>query len=308
MSAVETLSGMAGDTNATSITECPGAIIIEKEDPVPYEPLLGEILGEGSTSRIARVAPGVIIKYPRFSWWHSKKTADKWFVQDMKRSFEVEERLLQILGLHPRIIEFKGVSEDPFRLLFTEASDGNLQNYIDQHYSGIDMSLRFKWRTQAAEAIQFIHQKGVIHSDLRPENFLLHKATGNKLDLLLCDFGGSTNGEIDGGHLPDAGFFNPCDPPESTASTDIFSLGSIYYTIMTGHWPYRSPGPFKSLKEIEKYQELVDDLFASKRYPPVDGLEAGVVIQRCRTGEYSDLNAIIADQRWQFETLMQCKE
>ncbi|EPS25342.1 hypothetical protein PDE_00275 [Penicillium oxalicum 114-2] len=75
------------------------------------------------------------------------------------------------------------------------------------------MSLRFKWRTQAAEAIQFIHRKG----------------------------------------------------------------------------------PFKSLEEMEKYQELVDDIFASKRYPPVNGLEARVVIQRCWTGEYSDLSAPIAD-------------
>lgn len=68
------------------------------------------------------------------------------------------------------------------------------------------MSLRLKWRTQAAEAIQFIHRKGVIHSDLRPENFLLHTVPGNNLDLLLCDFGGSTNGEIDCRHLPDSGF------------------------------------------------------------------------------------------------------
>jgi hypothetical protein len=95
----------ADDTRATSITECPDTIKIEKEDPLLYEPPLGEILGEGSTSRIARVAPGVIIKCPRFSWWHSKSAADTWFVRDMKRSFEVEERLLQILGLHPRIIE-----------------------------------------------------------------------------------------------------------------------------------------------------------------------------------------------------------
>lgn len=118
----------------------------------------------------------------------------------------------------------------------------------------------------------------MIHSDLRPKNFLLHNVIGSKLDLLLCDFGGSTNREIDGRHLPDLGFFNPCDPPESTKSTDIFSLGSIYYTIMTSHWPYRSLGPFKSLDEMEKYQELVDDLFASKRYPPVDGLAARPMI------------------------------
>jgi len=88
-----------------SIPEGPDSIHIEKEIPVPYEPPLGEILGEGSTCHIARLAPGVVIKCPRFSWWHSKNAVDKWFVRDMKRSFEVEEGLLQILGLHPRIIE-----------------------------------------------------------------------------------------------------------------------------------------------------------------------------------------------------------
>lgn len=59
-----------------------------------------------------------------------------------------------------------------------------------------------------AKNSEYIHQNGVIHSDLRPENFLLHIDSGNKLDFLLCDFGGSTCGAVDGGHLPDSGFAN----------------------------------------------------------------------------------------------------
>lgn len=141
-------------------------------------------------------------------------------------------------------------------------------------------------------------------NDLRPETFLLHTTAESELDLLLCDFGGSTNGEIDGRHLPDSGFFNPCHPWESTESTEIFSLESIFYTTMTGHWPYRSPGPFKSMEEMEEYQERDDGLFASKRYPPVDGLAAGPMIQRCWTGYYSNLRALIKDQRSQLKTLM----
>lgn len=167
------------------------------------------------------------------------------------------------------------------------------------------MSLRLKWRTQAAEAIQFIHSKGVIHSDLRPDNFLLHTVAGSALDLLLCDFGGSTNGEIDGGHLPDFGFSDPCGGCESTPSTDIFSLGSIYYTIMTGHWPYRTASPFKSMEEIVEYEEKVEKLFSTKTYPSVDELPAGVVIQRCWTGEYSNAKELIEDQHRRFESLMQ---
>ncbi|KAJ5091324.1 hypothetical protein NUU61_006194 [Penicillium alfredii] len=97
--------GTADDTHATSITKSPGAMSIEIDAPVPYEPPLGEILSEGSTSCIVNVAIGVVIKCPRSSWWHSETAADKWFVRDVKRSFEVEEQLLQILGLHPRIIK-----------------------------------------------------------------------------------------------------------------------------------------------------------------------------------------------------------
>lgn len=73
---------------------------------------------------------------------------------------------------------------------------------------------------------------------------------------------------------------------------------------MPGHWPYKSPGPSKSLDEMENYQELVDDLFASERYPSVDGLAAGPMIQRCWTGEYSDLMELIKNQRLHFETLV----
>jgi serine/threonine protein kinase len=134
--------------------------------------------------------------------------------------------------LFPR---FKGVSDDPFGLLFAEPSDRNLQNYIDQHYANIDTSLRFKWRTQAAEAIEFIHQKGVIHSDLQPENFLLHTVARNELDLLLCDLRGSTNGGINGRQLPDAGFFNPCNPPEPTKNTDTFQ--PRVHLLYDNDWP-----------------------------------------------------------------------
>lgn len=57
----------------------------------------------------------------------------------------------------------------------------------------------------------YIHRQGVLHPDLRPEDSLVHGAKPLSLDLWLCDFGGSyceTPG-LDGGHLPDPGFFDP---------------------------------------------------------------------------------------------------
>lgn len=129
----------------------------------------------------------------------------------------------------------------------------------------------------------------------------MHSSSKSKLDILLCDFGGSTNGaDIDGGHLPDSGFFNPCKPWVSTEAVDIFSLGSVFYTIMTGHWPYKSPGPFRSVVESNEYEERVDTLFASEEYPLVDHLTGGAVIQGCWKDRYSDMASLIRDQNLSF--------
>ncbi|KAJ5088824.1 hypothetical protein N7456_012440 [Penicillium angulare] len=289
-----------------------------------YLPNVGEILGQGSTSLVAKIKPGTVIKSPRYSWWDCGVAELHHFVTDVKYSFEVEEQLLNKLGTHPRIVRYiinpgpliqhtmlnilssyLGPSIDPRGLLFEEASDGNLKAYIDQHNDSIDLHLRLKWCRQAAEAIHYIHQKGVMHSDLRPENFLLHSKSDSKLDLLLCDFGGSMCGDIDGVCKPDSGFFDPCKPLVSTEAVDIFNLGSIFYLVMTGRWPCKIPRSFETSDENMEYGQLVNGLSASQKYPDHDGhsLPGGAVIQRCWTGRYSNLEELIRDQNLLFSEI-----
>jgi serine/threonine protein kinase len=186
-------------------------------------------------------------------------------------------------------------------LVFVEANYGSLQAYLDHHNDAINTTLRIKWCIQATEAIRYIHQKGVIHSDLRPENYLLHTDAGGVLNLYLTDFGGSTCRDIDGGHLPDSGFFNPRRPWVSTEATDIFSLGSVFYTIMTGHWPYKSPGPFESVEEKWRYDENVDELFSQGKFPTVEDLAGGAIIQGCWTEQYKDAETVLHDQELLFK-------
>jgi serine/threonine protein kinase len=157
---------------------------------------------------------------------------------------------------------------------------------LDTHNTDISITLRLTWCLEAAEAIAYLHSKGVIHSDLRPENFLLHASNDESFpDLLLSDFGGSycktANKIIDGGHLPDSGFFNPKTPWVSTKDTDIFALGSVVYTILTAHWPYRSLGAFGSVEEWEEYGEEVDEGFMRGEFPSTEGLVGGDVMEGC---------------------------
>ncbi len=168
--------------------------------------------------------------------------------------------------------------------------------YLDHQNDSIDLALRLKWCRQSAEAIRYIHEKGVIHSDLRPENYLLHTSSNYFLDLYLCDFGGSVCGNIDGGNLPDFGFFDPNEPWTSTPATDIFSLGSIFYTIMTGHWPHKSFGAFETVEEKSRYEERVDDLFRKGNWPNVEGIVGGIIMYGCWTKELKTAEDIMCAQ------------
>lgn len=180
-------------------------------------------------------------------------------------------------------------------LLFTEESYGNLQNYIDENNDSICLSTRKKWCSQVTEAVHYVHSKDVIHSDLRPENCLLHKSH-TSLNILLADFGGSMCRDlgVDGRGLPDPPFWNLVW--ESTIGTDIFSLGSMFYTIMTGLWPYKSNG---SSEEEDKwqYEERVITFLEQGVYPDVEGITGGTIMMGCWKKQYTTTEDILMAQK-----------
>ncbi|KAF2105302.1 kinase-like domain-containing protein [Lophiotrema nucula] len=174
----------------------------------------------GSTSFISPVRPGVIVKRP---------AKYKWLIQKIANNFLVEQKILEALGAHPRIIKYLGWQDEPESLrglLLSEASYGNLQQHLEVNYNNIPLSAQQRWCRQVVEAVSYIHRHGVIHSDLRPNNFLVHATTPTSLDLWLCDFGSLTNEKlsVDGNQLPDPGFFDPNGEWASTTATDIFSI------------------------------------------------------------------------------------
>lgn len=67
--------------------------------------------------------------------------------------------------------------------------------------------------------------------------------------------------------LPDSGFFGPKQRELSTPATDIFNLGSILYTVLTGQWPYKAPRECKAIEKIYEYSRKVDTLFSLKNLP-----------------------------------------
>ncbi|KAH7309071.1 kinase-like domain-containing protein [Stachybotrys elegans] len=248
------------------------------------------MLACGSSGTVERVAPGLVLKQPLVF------AGDVEASNRVANSFSVERQILKRLGHHPNIVRYLGSQGDG--ILLAEASHGNLQTYLEAHAATTTLPQRLDWCRQAAEALAYVHDCGVVHSDFCTSNLLVHKTTpGGARDLLLCDFGGSVCEELglDGVSMPDGPFYSPVFDDESCVLLDLFGLGSTMYTILTGFWPHKdTPGRFATDEERLAWEEQVAyPNFEDERYPEVGHLLLGDVILKCWTREFDTAQEVV---------------
>lgn len=183
-----------------------------------------------------------------------------------REALNIEHCILTALGDHERIIKYLGRQE--FGLRFQSAANGDVRRYMTAAESGsISLQLRLKWSVQAAEALAFVHSRGVIHCDIHPNNFLLD----DRLDLQLCDFSGSLFGKLDGAAMESTRFYLPRDPLSTpNVKSDLFALGSAVYYIMSGHEPYHTVS-----------EDEVTARYSKREFPNVDSIACGRIITDC---------------------------
>jgi serine/threonine protein kinase len=138
-------------------------------------------------------------------------------------------------------------------------------------------------------ALHSLHASNVIHADVKPENILLDESD----KVYLIDFSGSRIDGKPGSALESVRFFLPRDIKlDSTVRTDIFALGSTLYEVMTGTQPY------KDLSDEE-----VEQLFQQGKFPSLDLISCGQIIEECWTGVFQSVDdVLVALQRVQKST------
>lgn len=110
---------------------------------------------------------------------------------------------------------------------------------------------------QVASALNYLHERNVVHRDVKPENLLLV----DKFSVKLCDFGLACH--ILGPLYRICGTPTYCAPEvlrETGYSTrcDIWSLGVVLYVMLVGYAPFRAPDQTRLFKLIMQAKPNLD--------------------------------------------------
>ncbi|GMJ04472.1 mitogen-activated protein kinase kinase kinase 21 [Hibiscus trionum] len=206
-----------------------------------------ENLGEGTHAVVDLVKITKPVPSPRFLAVKSSPSPSS--------SLRKEGRILRNFGGCPSIVqchgEFVTTEYDvEYDNLFLEyVSGGNLLDLIYKYGGKIPEPDVRRYTMMILEGLYFVHKKGYVHCDIKPENILVSPLdeSGSRFILKLADFGSAKEpGEQD----PNQGCFRGTAPymsPESvkhgqiTTALDIWSLGCVVVEMMTGLHPWESP-------------------------------------------------------------------
>jgi serine/threonine-protein kinase len=158
------------------------------------------------------------------------------FVQEIKTTAQLQ---------HPHILPlFDSGSAGGFLYYVMPYIQGEtLRTKLDrEHQLGVEEAVRLT--REVADALDYAHRHGVIHRDIKPENILLHDGRP-----MVADFGiALALSAAAGGRMTETGlslgtphYMSPeqaTAEKEITARSDVYSLASVLYEMLTGNPPH----------------------------------------------------------------------
>lgn len=229
--------------------------------------VFGRTLGEGSYSTVLLATDRQTLKE------YAVKILDKkHIIKEKKIKYvNIEKDTLNRLTEHPGIVRLYYTFQDSASLYYVLdiASGGELLGVLKKIGSFDEECTRF-YGAQILDAIEHMHNRGVIHRDLKPENVLLD----DQMHIKITDFGTAkllpdprkskdppTSYDIAGddhestraqSFVGTAEYVSPelLTDKNACKASDLWAFGCIIYQLLTGRPPFKAANEYLTFQKI----------------------------------------------------------
>jgi len=186
----------------------------------------------------------VAIKIP-----HAEMESDPVFVDRFQREQEIGRKLD-----HPGVMKVLTDGERRTQYMVMEWVEGHLLRQLLNEQGKLLPERAVRITIAVAEALEYIHARGVVHRDLKPENIMIDADDHIKL----IDFGIAAN--VGSRRLTFSKLSHAMGTPDyispeqvkgkrGDARSDIYALGVMLYEMLTGRVPFSGANAFVIMNE-----------------------------------------------------------
>lgn len=192
---------------------------------------------------------------------------------------------------HPNILvpERLETLSDGRLLLVTPFLEGKT---LEKWLVPISFSRALEVVSQVARGLAYAHAQGVLHCDIKPANLLYSRGQVKILDFglsrILGDPGSRVRGTLE--------YLSPeaARGQAQTPASDLWSLGVVFYELLTGHSPFAAASVAQTLRQIAKTEPRPVTQLRTGLPPETDALLARI-LGKSAAQRYPDAEALLAD-------------
>ncbi|MGA7927896.1 MAG: tetratricopeptide repeat protein [Candidatus Sulfotelmatobacter sp.] len=257
-----------------------------------------QLLGEGGMGAVYKARDREVDRFVALKLIRPELSANPLILARFK-----QELLLSRQVTHKNVIRIYDLGDaDGVKFITMEFVEGQDLRALIQEKKKFSREQAVEIMQQVCRALEAAHSVGVIHRDLKPQN-IMQDNTGR---ILVMDFGLARTVEGDGMTQTGAllGTMDYMSPEQALAKdldqrSDLFTLGLIFYELLTGKMPFKADSAVASL--MKRTQERAVPISSiDNTVPPVLSNIVGKCLERDPKLRYQNATELLADlEAWQ---------
>ena len=202
--------------------------------------ILSQELGEGGFGRTYQAVNQILDRAVVIKTFKSLPSKESQIASLRKQFLHEAQRLVQCY--HPNIVRFyEFFIEDEVPYIVMDYIEGQTLHKIIYPNNPLPEATAIKYIRQIGEALKVVHNQGLLHRDIKPQNLILRQ---DKQEVILIDFGiarefnqgmiQTHTNVVSDGYAPIEQYLPKA---ERTPASDVYGLAATLYTLVTAQIP-----------------------------------------------------------------------